>query len=84
MAKEKEIVNLLESISRGYIEKKIDGKLYAYIVENLIALNRSILKRKFLKFSEFLAQYDSDSQDSELYNDFDLKHKIRELFVSIK
>jgi len=77
--KQKEILIILRELSLGYLNKEINGKLYARVCESLIVLNLDLIP-KMEDFADFLAQYSPNNDLSELYNDQDLKKKIKEIF----
>lgn len=72
--------NLVKDLSIGFLNKKIDGKLYAKITEGLIATNEQFSNKELLDFADFLAQYSPDDPEPGLYNDKDLIKKIQDLF----
>jgi len=74
-----ELLKLLKELSKGFVDKKIDGGLYAYITESLIMLNLESVP-ELEDFADFLAQYHPHKDLPELYSDEELKLRIYQLF----
>ena len=78
--KENDTVEIIRKLSRGFLEKKIEGKLYAWVTESLIVCNKINLSKRYIDFAHFLAQYSPNQEIPELYGSRELKKKIKELF----
>lgn len=77
--KKDELLSVLKKLSEGFIDNKIEGNLYANIVESLVVLNLELVP-ELEDFADFLAQYHSPKDMPELYSDSELKEKIKKIF----
>ncbi len=77
--KKEELMAVLKKLSEGFVDNKIEGNLYANIVESRVVLNSELVP-DLEDFADFLAQYHSSKDIPELYSDEDLKKKIEEIF----
>ncbi len=75
----KELYTILKRLSSGFLRKKIEGELYAYVTESLIMTNLNIIP-ELEEFADFLAQYHPKPDIQELYGNKELIEKIRVLF----
>ena len=75
----KDLYEILRKLSEGYIKNEVSGKIYAYTTESLIAVNLDLVP-DLEDFADFLAQYSPNQDLPELYNDKDLKKKIKIVF----
>ena len=75
----KDIIWLIKSLSKAYLENKIDKNYYASIVESIIGLNINLLP-ELMDFADFLAQYHHPKDMPELYSDEELIEQIKKLF----
>jgi len=73
-----EFKKIIKLLSKGFILGKIDGLLYSNVCESLIATNLSLVP-ELEYFADFLAQYHSNPEMSELYGNNELKKKIKEV-----
>ena len=72
--------DFIKMLSQGFLQKKIDGRLFAKFAEGLIAVNEDIADDSLNDFADFLAQYDPDGSEPELYNNKELIQKIKQVF----
>lgn len=77
--KKNELLVILKILSEGFVDNKIEGNLYANIVESMIVLNLELVP-DLEDFADFLAQYHSPKDMPELYSNEELKKKIKEVF----
>jgi len=76
-----ELLTIIKELSNGYIDKKIEGRLYARTTESLIMTNIEIVP-ELKEFADFLAQYSPNNNSSELFGDEELRNKIKEFLWS--
>ncbi len=76
--KKEELLIILKELSLGYLNKEINGRLYARVCESLIIINLSLVP-KMEDFADFLAQYSLNEDLPELYNEKNLRKKIKEI-----
>ena len=74
------LIIILKELSEGFLKNKIDGKVYAKVVESLIVTNLDLVP-KLEEFADFLAQYNPKPDMPELYGDKDLVKKIKGLSI---
>lgn len=75
----KDLIEIIESISAGLINNKIDSNLYSDIVESLIRCNLDQVP-ELEEFSDFLAQHHSPKDAPELFGDEELKSEVKKVF----
>ena len=63
-------------VGKGFLDKKMDGKLFARVTEGLIASNLGLVP-ELEEFANFLAQYNPDSTSVNFFKNEDLKKEIK-------